>query len=533
MEMHEIIEQAEQNIRQALDDYGAHTSQTGVLYDVSDEFIHRLARDSSYAKQSLRDMFSKSPVWDEKIDALVINGTRTHNPNYGRIREMVNYILFDKIQDADIDTAELLAHAIDFFCNPQDERRNEIVEAVGIEAIMKLAPKAYAPGKKLSRVFRALCKELGVVDETVGSDFQRIFAKLADELTSKKIGFKLYVSINPAHFLTMSNPKVDSRGCTLTSCHSFNSTEYKYNNGCIGYARDEVSFIVFTVEDPSNTETLNNRKTTRQIFAYRPGNGLLMQSRMYNTSGGTRGAQEESKLYRDLVQREISLLEGAVNLWKTYPYCSEGRRDWVITDGSFGGYPDWTYPEFDGKVSLRVDHEYDFEPLIVGAAGLCICCADRNSNGLYCCDCDEDALVCDDCGRRCQETFTVNGSDGIERYVCYDCRECHYGRCDECGGYYPDDDDVFQYVDRQNICVHCLEEYYEECEECGEYFRREAMLSVVYDSSGASVWVCENCVANNYEVCPHCDEFIEVCEDGACPVCGARVEKENEEVESA
>ena len=34
MEMQQIIEQAEQNIRQALKDYGRHTDQTQVLYDI-------------------------------------------------------------------------------------------------------------------------------------------------------------------------------------------------------------------------------------------------------------------------------------------------------------------------------------------------------------------------------------------------------------------------------------------------------------------------------------------------------------------
>ncbi len=73
----------------------------------------------------------------------------------------------------------------------------------------------------------------------------------------------------------------------------------------------------YSASDPDKSETLNNRKTTRQIFAYKPKNGLLLQSRLYNTHGGTCGAQAESKLYRDLVQREISELEGVPNLWKT------------------------------------------------------------------------------------------------------------------------------------------------------------------------------------------------------------------------
>ena len=97
MEMQEIINQAEENIRQALEDYEAHTRRTDVLRDVRDEFIHRLAEDSSHAKQGLRELFSKSPVWDAKLDALVINGTRTHNPDYDRIEDLAMQILYDPL----------------------------------------------------------------------------------------------------------------------------------------------------------------------------------------------------------------------------------------------------------------------------------------------------------------------------------------------------------------------------------------------------------------------------------------------------
>ena len=188
-----------------------------------------------------------------------------------------------------------LAHAAGFFVvggtafRPQIKRRGKLVES-----FRKNFPE---PLK-------------GVADNSAGSQFQRLFAQFADELSTRKIDFKLFMSINPAHFVTMSNPKNDRRGTMLTSCHSFNSTAYEYNNGCSGYARDGVTFIVFTVADPEVAETLNNRKTSRQLFMYKPYNGLLLQSRLYNTHGGTRGEQEESKLYRDLVQRELSELEG-------------------------------------------------------------------------------------------------------------------------------------------------------------------------------------------------------------------------------
>lgn len=156
MEMQEVISRAERNIRQALRDYGAHTSQTDVLDDVTDEFIYRLAADSSYAKQGLRKLFSKSPVWNEELDALVINGTRTHDPDYDRIHRLAMQILEKPFKSLDYDYNDILK-AVCFFSNPDASERDR--ESY-IEAIRKLAPKAYTPTKKPSRVFKSLCVAL-------------------------------------------------------------------------------------------------------------------------------------------------------------------------------------------------------------------------------------------------------------------------------------------------------------------------------------------------------------------------------------
>ena len=125
MEMEQIIEQAEQNISQAMDDYGLHTKQTEVLEDITYKFIHTLAVDSSYAKQKLRELFSKSPAWDEKIDAIVINGTRTHNADYIRVRNLAYKILHPVLYKGGI------REAIEFFADPEqsDEARKEIGRA--------------------------------------------------------------------------------------------------------------------------------------------------------------------------------------------------------------------------------------------------------------------------------------------------------------------------------------------------------------------------------------------------------------------
>ena len=557
MEVNEIIQRAKEHIWDAIRDYGEHTSQTDVMDSCTGEFVNRLACDSTYAKQSLRQLFSKSPVWDSELDALVINGTRTHDPDPDRIYQLGADILSDAIYRADGNRVNLIRNAIRFFYDPAFEEQ-------GAAAIKLLAPKAYAPTKKKSRIFKALCQELGVVDETAGGDFQRLYAQFADELTSKKIGFKLYVSINPAHFLTMSNPKGDRRGTTLTSCHSFNSTEYEYNVGCTGYARDEVSFIAFTVADPADKESLNNRKTTRQIFAYKPGNGLLLQSRMYNTSGGVYGASADSKLYRDLIQREISMLENVPNLWKTFP--TVGDKSFCVETGDgFGGYPDWQYENFDGKVSIRNDHEDDFESLVVGTWGLCVACGEETSHGVYCEDCEDGHRdECEDCGNYfdSDDLYTVRDSHGNERMVCENCRDNYYTYCDECDAYYPDEcvsdingrcvcdscrDEYYEecweceeYHSRSDmvlatnsngdevyVCEDCIDRYYERCEVCGEYHNRDNMLSVTLEN-GDSGYTCENC-ENEFESCPHCSSLIKICDDGTCPECGAVITEQEED----
>ena len=510
VDIEKVIKQSEENIRQALKDYGAHTYTNEVLEDVSDAFIMRLAKDNAYAKQELRELFSQSPVYDSKLDALVINGTRTHDPDPDRIENLGYEILSQAVKFHESSQSFFTLDDvwnINYFFSGRYYSDSE--KAGYIETIQRFSPKAYKEGRKLSRVFKQLCQDLGIADESAGSDFQRLYAQFADELTTKKIGFKLYASLNPAHFITMSNPKGDERGCTLTSCHSFNSTQYSYNNGCSGYARDNWTFIVFTAADPSNPETLNNRKTTRQIFAYKPGNGLLLQSRLYNTSGGTTGAQAESKLYRDLIQREISALENAPNLWKTRHYVvGSDEADCIKTGYGFGGYEDWIYSNFDPHISIRTDHADDYEDIEIGTYGICICCAEENRDGVYCTDCENgDRERCEDCGNWADDDdmYTVRDRHGNSRWVCESCRDRYYTFCDRCEEYHPND--CVTCVDGTYLCDDCAEEFCTECADCGELHLTSQMPQVV-NSDGDEVRVCQYCFDRNYEYCSCCDSYV-------------------------
>ena len=530
MNTEEKIALMRDDIYGAIHDYGLHISSKAILNDVSDCFVERLARDSVYAKASLREMLRKSPAWDEKLDALVINGTRTHNPDYKLINILARKILNPAIQSMSSNEYNLLCKALRLFTEPNTDT------AESIKALNIIASRSYAPKKKLSRIFKALCVKLNVVDETPGSEFQRLYAQFADELSAKKITFKLFVSLNPAHFITMSNPIYDKRGETMTSCHSFNRTDYSYNNGCSGYARDSVTMIAFTASDPNIPETLNNRKTTRQLFMYQPDNGLLLQSRMYNTSGGTRGAQSESKIYRDLIQREISACENAPNLWKTFKYYNNDKCVYLDSGNGFGGYPDCIYQDFNAIVSIRNDHYDNYRIFNIGTYGLCIVCGDLCSNGLYCSGCEnEHRYCCEECEDsfdECEMTQVYNRYNELI-WVCENCLNEYYTRCGCCGEYYPND--IMTYTGHDYyVCEDCLQSNYNYCDECEEYYRRD-YISRAFNANGYEICVCDSCREESYVLCEDYDGYIhkEIAvhihsngdEYTVCPTCAEHYEK--------
>lgn len=503
--MEEKIKMEEQRIRDAIKSYGAHTNQHTVIEDVCEDFYVRLAKDSVSAKQSLRDLFRKSPVWNEELDALVINGNRTHTTNYERVRSLF-WQIFDPMWNNTNDQKlrDNLENAAHFFAHPEASKD---MPADYIASIKALAPKAYAPGKKPSRIFKALCQALGVADETAGSRFQHIYAQFADELTSRQIDFKLYVGLSPAYFVTMSNPKGDERGKMLVSCHSFNSTQHTYNAGCTGYARDGSTFIVFTVDDDKNPESFFNRKTSRQIFAYRPGSGLLLQSRMYNTEGGVYGAAENADLYRDLVQRELSALEKKPNLWKKHDAWMEDDKGFIQTGEGFGGYPDWHYDDFECYICFRADCNPDtVEPLVIGTWPLCVECGEENRTleGMYCADCFYD-YKCERCGCGCERVYLVYTPAGTTINVCHVCRSNFCVRCEECGRWVERGE--AQEIDGTYYCHDCTNnaEIFVPCHDCGSIHHRRNMFTVHRDTGGSTYQVCSSCaIHDDYGLCHIC-----------------------------
>ena len=472
-------------------------------------------------------------------------------------------ILTPAMKIGDIEQNTKIYRAAQYFIAPENE--------LFADAVKELAPKANLRQKK-SKVFIALCKALGIWQNS--GKFQIDFSALCNEFNAKKIDFKLIVSIHPAHFLTMSNPHgsngklTNGKKETMVSCHSLDNTGC-YRNGAIGYARDAVTMIAFTVKDFSDKESLNYRKTSRQLFMYEVGNGVLLQSRLYDSEvsgdsyGGVNGKADDIpkyKIYRELIEREISECENVPNFWGKADDYNYGKNQYnfvIDSNIGFGGYADWEHFPHLTKITVLKAFTYTAQEFTVGQMGLCLDCGEEttDSSKLLCEGCRNKFAYCRDCGGyhlREEMTEVYTG-----RFVCNDCLKRLYTQCEECGSYYYNSG--LTEIEGRLLCDDCVEKIAEEkglvrCNECGEWIPAEKALETTdgdcicagytlcshcgrYEQDSDYIhqvdgeWICQSCLENgDYEKCKDCGKWVKkqfaydvgsvyshyVCEDCLC-----------------
>lgn len=386
--------------------YWEHTNELIAISDnISEDFIWRLACDAAKAKTALREMMVRSPHWRESLQAWVIPFETKVSVTTDAIRQMILDMWHDweYREGLQYDWGNI-RQVVEYFL-PGGTENPRIVAAV--EKILGRAPRG-----KLSKVFKKISTTLGVYTTARGSVYQKreaqLFTTLAAPFENGAFQVKkkdvLYVSLNPAHWLSMSNPKGDNRGDMMTSCHSFNS-RYSTRGGCIGYARDETSLIAFTTA-PGDSDALLNRKTARQVFIYK--NGALLQSRLYTSNTGesyggvyASGGHWENDVFLKVIQAEIARCEKARGGWsdvvdyrnKEYLPNSnnpDNRHNLKLNDFGvevfkgyeFGGYLDWeAFSNYDGMIRVAVLKRAITKrgywagrknPIVAGAMGLSV-----------------------------------------------------------------------------------------------------------------------------------------------------------------
>lgn len=533
-----LYDQNANAIEVALRDYCSHVGNMAGMFAngiPSDAFITNLAIDSTQAKTELREMFRRADGWNEDLQAVILTGTTTHDPDDTKVYRLASELLDPApiAQSVTDDMAYLdrayLVHAKNYFL--RDAEKNNVYA----DALKHFIGNKFRVDKKKSKLFQELAKAVGVYDGKADSEYQKLYAKLADELNGRKLDFKLFLSINPAHILTASNP-VGNPKSMLVSCHSLNNPDYAFGAGNIGYARDEITFVAFVVDNPDDAATLNYRKTSRQFFFYKPNSGVLLQSRLYDAQGGTWGEQQLSTLYRDLVQRTISKAEGAVNSWKTCTYEHNQFDIRFKKDSDFGGYEDWIKCHDERiKLSVRKDCLDTAEKyFVIGAPSLCVNCGKEVSRDRWFCDeCDGEHTICAECGRLvltdCGD-WAIN-DDGEKVFVCDECLMDKYSVCEKCGEYHHRYN-LTEVASGDMVCDNCLAELYTYCEECGHWVPNDYTTDI-----GGRI-ICNDCLNENYCRCEECGEWV-YCEDahwdkpGDTLLCDYCYENHNHEEQTA
>ena len=333
--------------------------------------------------------------------------------------------------------------------------------------------------------------------------------------------------------------------------------------------------IAFTVKDFNDKESLNYRKTSRQLFMYKVGNGVLLQSRLYDSEisgdpyGGVEGKADDIpkyKTYRELIEREIAECEKVPNFWGKADDYNYGENCYEITihaDRHFGGYPDWLHFPRLTKITVLKGFEKKANNFTVGESGLCLECGGEteDSKDLLCEDCTP--MDCDECGEYYpgRDITEVINRYGNTICVCENCREREYFYCERCGRWHHIDDYAidglceecainsgeyvrcedcgewthFEYaywVDGHHVCEGCIGNY-RYCDNCDEYYHCD-YVGVAHNADGEEKYICDDCRENgDYVQCDECGEWwaADAVENGLCPECSA--EKESEKEKSA
>lgn len=351
----------------------------------------------------------------------------------------------------------------------------------------------------------------GEVEENALIDsYDKQFAKYCDALSPIKVTRHTCISLNPIDYLLMSN------GNSWRSCHYIGDDANDagcYSSGTISYMLDKHSIIFYTVDAGFNGVCIEREpKIQRQVFGYN--DFQLLQSRLYPQNNDS-GATDTYTDIRNIMQKVVADCLAAPNRW------IKKRVQNVEHGYNATCYPDWNCQTNLCSTSVLRGKENDnLEPIILGAAPICIECGERHSYDESINHCGS-GYTCTCCGDRVSEDYVCWVGDDP---YCSDC----VTYCEVCGEYEVNDEATWIESEDRYVCQDCLENYYTYCDECGKYECNEHITYIEeYDRN-----VCHNCLEENYSRCDKCGAWIyysDARDDGLCEDCAAEMEEEEEE----
>ena len=271
-------------------------------------------------------------------------------------------------------------------------------------------------------------------EKDMGWNYYR--ALLGDAISQPKVKKKLFISLNPIDYLTMSFlngvgschtlDKKNLRGCNSNTIY-----QGMYSSGTISYMLDDVSFVVYEVYDGNNfVEYMGNRsrditrKTKQRRAMFVLDDNHLFMSRLY-PDGRDGGDEDMASNWNNKIKEVISDLLEVDNDWST----SRGRVSTSVLDKAYGAtlYPDFYHYDdcFTSELKLKYKKK---EKIRYGAEPICICCGSRHTreDNIECSDCrdehNDDEVECAYCGDWFSPESSYDAVDVGGRYYC--CPDC-------------------------------------------------------------------------------------------------------------
>lgn len=447
-------------------------------------------------KRPQMDLFRKHRYWDEKAKAIIFsqNDKRPINLDqaYSHLEDMLVYVKH-KLCDLSFDKAamgvynticDLIQISGEYSSVITDDFIRIFSSKVNVGQLPKALRRMLVVGTKITK-FTHKCFSLWtksdetVVDTTTLVDehedgdrsyksFDKYYAKFADcmsELTIKKITM---LSLNFCDFMTMSNGNSWS-SCQFINSHNIfhesgtNSYSGCYKQGCLSYALDKPSFLLYTLPCSYEGDEYHlQQKINRMCCQY--SDGIIVTGKCYPNN-----EDEYIKRYRQTIQLVISEIENTPNLW-TFSRKMSKITAFTKTHEDAGHYEDYQYDEQKPTISFNKHFVFDIDKeILIGNQSYCLSCGEKlynNDHSWLQCGRHKTRRVCSVCGRR------VDNDDDIKRIngqmYCTDC--CFY--CEYHGEWEPFSAgcnliDTVRFGE-EKVCDDALDNYFC-CPECGKY----------------------------------------------------------------
>ena len=302
------------------------------------------------------------------------------------------------------------------------------------------------------------------------------------------------MSIHPAHFLTMSNPKRDNRGSTLTSCHSFNVIDCDYNCGCAGYARDYVTLI----------PTIPKRLT---IARRRANSSCISQTTGFCFKVVFTTLMAVPVEHKPSPSFIVTWFSGKFPNLKVFRICGRLKNIVAINTTSISlavtalavmrtGRTLTSTLRFLFAKTISMTSKFSMS----GLTGFVFLARTNSLPNSFA------QIVCQECENYCSETWDVINRHGERIHVCESCLDEHYRLCEHCDEYH-DKSQMTMIHDGSFVCSRCLVDEYLLCAECDEYFLADE-VSLAIDENGNNVYICDSCRDNFYILCNECEKLF-------------------------